>query len=105
MAQTAADVLIDTIADWGVEVIFGLPGGTARSRRGVAHITFPLALQEQEADERSMRKVARHTADTCGRSIERPSDVSLRRAADVLNSGQRVAILAGRGALGAGAEL
>src|SRR5689334_21119326 len=26
MAATAADVLIDTIHDWGVEVIFGLPG-------------------------------------------------------------------------------
>jgi len=26
MAHTAADILIDTIHDWGVEVIFGLPG-------------------------------------------------------------------------------
>src|SRR3989442_1598880 len=26
MAKTAADVLIDTIHDWGVDVIFGLPG-------------------------------------------------------------------------------
>src|SRR5215210_3164243 len=26
MANTAADVLIDTIHDWGVDVIFGLPG-------------------------------------------------------------------------------
>lgn len=26
MAQTAADILIETIMDWGVEVIFGLPG-------------------------------------------------------------------------------
>src|ERR1044071_3648568 len=26
MATTAADVLVDTIYDWGVEVIFGLPG-------------------------------------------------------------------------------
>src|SRR4051812_15383887 len=26
MADTAADVLIDTIQDWGVDVIFGLPG-------------------------------------------------------------------------------
>ena len=26
MAITAADVLIDTIYDWGVEVVFGLPG-------------------------------------------------------------------------------
>ena len=26
MASTAADVLIDTIQDWGVDVVFGLPG-------------------------------------------------------------------------------
>src|SRR3546814_7353356 len=26
MAETAADILIDTIHDWGVEVVFGLPG-------------------------------------------------------------------------------
>ena len=26
MAVTAADVLIETIQDWGVDVIFGLPG-------------------------------------------------------------------------------
>jgi pyruvate dehydrogenase (quinone) len=26
MALTAADVLIETIHDWGVEVVFGLPG-------------------------------------------------------------------------------
>ena len=26
MADTAADILIDTVCDWGVEVIFGLPG-------------------------------------------------------------------------------
>src|ERR1700740_1581507 len=26
MATTAADVLIDTIHDWGVDVVFGLPG-------------------------------------------------------------------------------
>src|SRR6266705_739576 len=26
MTSTAADVLIETIQDWGVEVVFGLPG-------------------------------------------------------------------------------
>ena len=26
MAATAGDVLVDTLIDWGVEVIFGLPG-------------------------------------------------------------------------------
>ncbi len=26
MTGTAADVLVDTLIDWGVEVIFGIPG-------------------------------------------------------------------------------
>ena len=26
MANTAADILLDTLQDWGVDVIFGLPG-------------------------------------------------------------------------------
>src|SRR5918994_1940676 len=26
MAQTAADILIETLIDWGVDVVFGLPG-------------------------------------------------------------------------------
>jgi hypothetical protein len=26
MTHTAADVLIEVLADWGVEVVFGLPG-------------------------------------------------------------------------------
>src|SRR5438445_13149085 len=26
MARTTADILVDTLIDWGVEVIFGLPG-------------------------------------------------------------------------------
>ena len=26
MAQTAADVLIETLLDWDVRVVFGLPG-------------------------------------------------------------------------------
>jgi thiamine pyrophosphate-dependent acetolactate synthase large subunit-like protein len=26
MAKTGGDILIDTISDWGVQVIFGLPG-------------------------------------------------------------------------------
>jgi pyruvate dehydrogenase (quinone) len=32
MATTAADVLIETIQDWGVDVVFGMPGdGTVLS--------------------------------------------------------------------------
>jgi thiamine pyrophosphate-dependent acetolactate synthase large subunit-like protein len=37
MAKTAADVLIDTIIDWDVDVIFGLPGG--RHQGGATNTT------------------------------------------------------------------
>src|SRR5215212_6423784 len=36
---------------------------TALSYRGVAHINFPVDLQEQEAEERSKRNIAGHTSD------------------------------------------
>jgi pyruvate dehydrogenase (quinone)/pyruvate oxidase len=26
MAQTAGDILVETLIDWGVEVVFGIPG-------------------------------------------------------------------------------
>ena len=35
MALTAADVLIETIQDWGVEVVFGLPGDGIMVVQGV----------------------------------------------------------------------
>jgi len=88
-----------------VEAVADLACRTALSRRGVAHITFPVDLQEQQADERSMRNVARHTSDVFARGAGLPSETSLQQAADILNAGTRVAILAGRGALGCGAEL
>jgi len=49
--------------------------------------------------------VARHTSDVFARGAGLPSETSLQQAADILNAGTRVAILAGRGALGCGAEL
>ena len=37
MKTTAADILIDTIYDWGVQVVFGLPGdGIKRDHGGPA---------------------------------------------------------------------
>ncbi|HXG02504.1 MAG TPA: hypothetical protein VNO23_03690 [Candidatus Binatia bacterium] len=38
-------------------------------------------------------------------SARLPAEADLQRAADILNAGRRVAVLAGAGALGAGAEL
>ncbi len=75
---------------------------TALSRRGVAHLNFPVDLQEQEGGERSKRNVPGHTSDVFTRQVALPSESELRRAAEILNAGRKVAILGGRGALGAG---
>jgi pyruvate dehydrogenase (quinone) len=79
----------------------------ALSLRGVAHITCPVDLQDQEVgdDEPSKKKVEGHTSDVWTPPIAVPRSEDLRRAADILNAGTRTVILAGRGALGAGAEL
>jgi hypothetical protein len=44
MAKTSADILIDTLRNWGVNTVFGLPGdGIKKSLRA----------QEQQAPERA----------------------------------------------------
>lgn len=77
---------------------------TALSYRGVAHINFPVDTQSLEvsAQERSNRNVRAHTSDAWARRAALPAEEDLQRAADVLNDGRKVAILAGRGALAAG---
>lgn len=85
-----------------VQNVADLACRTALSRRGVAHLNFPVDLQEQEAGDRSKRNVPGHTSDVFTRQVALPSEAELQRAAGILNAGQRVAILAGRGALGAG---
>jgi len=80
---------------------------TAVSYRGVAHIAFPVDIQDMEisADKRSDRNASNHTSHVFARSAQLPAEADLQKAADVLNSGKRIAILAGRGALNATAEL
>ena len=79
----------------------------ALSLRGVAHITCPVDLQEQAVkdDEPSQKKVEGHTSDVWRPPTVVPCDTDIRAAADLLNAGTKTAILAGQGALGAGAEL
>jgi pyruvate dehydrogenase (quinone)/pyruvate oxidase len=52
-----------------------------------------------------MRNVAHHVSDVPARSARLPRQEDLQRAADVLNAGKKVVILAGRGALDATDEL
>ena len=85
-----------------VQNVADLACRTALTRRGVAHLNFPVDLQEQEGGERSKRNVPGHTSDVFTRQVSLPAESDLQRAAEVLNAGRKVVILAGRGALGAG---
>ena len=85
-----------------VENVADLACRTALAYRGVAHISMPLDIQEMSVTrKRSKRNVPHHTSDTHARGAHAPAAGDLARAAELLNAGTKIAILAGRGALGA----
>lgn len=90
-----------------VRSVTNLACRTALARRGVGHINFPNDLQDEELEEdvRSKEAVPGHSAATPLRLLHVPPPSELQRAADILNRGRKVAILAGAGALGATEEL
>ena len=77
----------------------------ALAYKGVAHITVPADIQDMEADERSKRNKPDHTSDAPARSAPIPDATGLRQAAETLNAGSKVAILAGQGALDARVQI
>ncbi len=78
---------------------------TALNFRGVAHLNIPADIQDEESDERSKRNVPNHTASVPAQSPRLPADQDLSRAAEILNSGKKIAILVGQGALNARNEV
>jgi pyruvate dehydrogenase (quinone) len=88
-----------------VENVVDLACRTALAYKGVAHITIPTDLQEETIEERSKRNLPHHTTEIASRGAIVPDQRGLREAADILNGGRKVAILAGQGALGATAAL
>lgn len=78
---------------------------TALAQRGVATIIFPADVQETDAADppRTHGAVYSSVGYSPPRIVPRADD--LQRAADILNDGEKVAILAGQGALGASDEL
>jgi pyruvate dehydrogenase (quinone) len=90
-----------------MENVVDLACRTAISYGGVAHITIPVDFQEQEVKKRlrSKRNIKDHTSRVRTLSYKTPDQSELQQAADILNAGKKVVILAGRGALGAGDEL
>jgi pyruvate dehydrogenase (quinone) len=90
-----------------VENVVELACRAALAYRGVSHVTIPVDMQSQPvtAQKPSERNVPGHVSDLMAVSAHMPSEDQLARAVDILNSGERTVILAGRGALGASREL
>lgn len=80
---------------------------TALARRTVAHLTIPKDIQEWAAPNghRSKANIPNHSADLFAAARPLPAETELQAAAEAINSGKKVAILAGRGCLGARAEI
>ncbi|HEY2853782.1 MAG TPA: thiamine pyrophosphate-dependent enzyme [Gemmatimonadaceae bacterium] len=79
---------------------------TALARRTVAHITIPKDIQDWSSDGlRSSANISKHSADLFTAAFPTPPRGDIERAAEILNDGSRVAILAGRGCLGARDEI
>lgn len=76
---------------------------TALSFRGVAHITIPKDIQEWKAsqDQRSKMNVKRHSSHVLAPRFPIPPREDFEEAAQLISQGSKVAILVGRGALGA----
>ena len=90
-----------------IENVVDLACRTALAYRGVSHITVPVDFQEMEVNKstRSKRNVPHHSSDRFAPPCPVPSDSEMQAAAEILNSGKKIAILAGQGALHAGDEL
>ena len=76
---------------------------TALGNRGVAHLTVAkdVQLMTREKDKRSMRNPGARSSSAWTPVMTAPAADQLRQAADILNAGSKVAILAGQGALAA----
>src|SRR5436305_2227406 len=79
-----------------VENVAHLACRTALSRRGVAHINFPVDTQSMPVKKgsRSERNVPCHNVEVFARRAGLPCEEDLNRAAEILNKGRSVAILA-----------
>ena len=80
---------------------------TALARRTVAHITIPKDVQDwtNSDAERSDANIPKHSADIYAPACPLPPAKLLQQAAELINAGKKVAILAGRGCLNARTEL
>src|SRR5262249_55679824 len=78
----------------------------ALARRTVTHLTIPKDIQDWPCDSapRSDANITQHSGRIFAAAFPLPPQVLLERAAEIVNNGTKVAILAGQGCLNARAE-
>lgn len=79
----------------------------ALGQRGVAHLAVPADVQEdaEDEDQPSPRNILNHVSLAQASAPRAAAQEGIVKAAEILNAGKRVAILAGQGAYGAVDEL
>lgn len=90
-----------------MENVASLACRSALSGHGVAHLSIANDVQEQELEdaERSKRNRPNHVPNRMFEGRRLPAEAELDMAAHILNDASKVAVLVGRGALGARDEL
>ena len=90
-----------------VENALTLACRSALAHLGVAHVAIPTDVQEEKIEEAkaSPRNIPHHASFAPVGGVRLPEARDLDRAVTILTEGRRIAILAGRGALGARQEL
>jgi pyruvate dehydrogenase (quinone)/pyruvate oxidase len=114
--ELALETAFEDVADYNVRVnvpvqipaVVDIGIGHALARGTVSHITFPPGLEETAAETSPWMLMPTGTPPTAplftaGPGV--PPEADLRRAAEVLNQGARVALLVGAGGLEAREEL
>lgn len=89
------------------ENVTGLACRTALTKRGVAHITIPVDLQDQQLEKKNIspRNLLHHTSDVRSCTAAIPCDRDLKAAAKIIDEGKKIALLVGQGAIHASSEL
>jgi pyruvate dehydrogenase (quinone) len=94
------------IAPEQAEMLVDIACRAALSQRGVSHLTIPIDIQERKLQGKySMHKVPGHTSDAFTSITSLPDHQLIQKAAEIINSGTKVVILVGQGALNAGDEV
>ena len=103
--QLFADVCVYNnmiIAPEQAEMAVDIACRTALSQKGVSHITIPIDIQEKKLEGKySKHKVPGHTSDAFVDMGITPNSELIQKAADIINSGDKVVILIGQGGLNA----